>query len=173
MENISQGALAFLFSPPEDGWFGIARIVFLAASFLLVAGIIFSLSKSSYLKLYFLEDAVEFLTFRPSGVKKLVKAWNKIKTRLDSGLESEYKLAVIEADGVLDDVLRRMGYRGENLEERLAKLTSATLSNIENIKEAHKSRTNILHNPDQGLSLDEAKKILAVFEKAFEDIQAF
>ena len=173
MENISQGTLSFLFNPQEDGWFIIVRMVFLAISFLLVAGIVFSLFKSSYLKLRFLEDATEFLTFRPSGVKKLFRAWNKIKARLDSGLESEYKLAVIEADGILDDVLRRMGYRGENLAERLANLTSATLSNIEDLKEAHRSRTNILHNPDQSLSLDEAKKILAIFEKALESMQAF
>jgi len=173
MENISQGTLSFIFNPSGEVWFEIARIVFVVASALLIAGIIFTLSRSSYIKFLILEDVTEFLTFKPSGVKKLTKTWNKVKARLDSGLESEYKLAVIEADAILDDILRRMGYRGDNLVERLAKLTSATLPNIEKLKEAHRSRTNILHNPDQGLSLDEAQKILNVFEQSFENIQAF
>jgi hypothetical protein len=173
METISQQILFFLFNPSVNWWYGIIRMVFIGATLVLIAGIIFSLSKSHYLQWRFLEDASEFLTFRPSGVRKLAKAWNKIKARLDTGLESEYKLAVIEADGLMDDVLRRMSYKGENLEERLKNLTSATLSNIDNLKDAHRSRTNVLHNPDQQLSLSEAKKILAVYRRALEDIQAF
>ncbi|MFH1509702.1 MAG: hypothetical protein ABID67_00940 [Candidatus Nealsonbacteria bacterium] len=173
MENISQETLSFLFNPSGQVWFEMIRTVFLVISFILIVGIIYVLMKGNYLKFRFFEDMSEFLTFKPSGVRKLVKVWNKVEAKLDSGLESEYKLAVIEADSILDDVLRRMGYRGENLAERLANLTSATLPNIEKLKEAHQSRTNILHNPDQGLSLDEAKKILDIFKKSLENIQAF
>lgn len=149
------------------------KIGFILFTLLLLVLTIYSASKSSYFLWNYVEDFTEFITFRPSGVKKLTKAWEKIKGRLDTGLETEYKLAVIEADGLMDDVLRRMGFKGENLEERLKTLTSATLPNLEDLKSAHRSRTSILHNPDQPLSLDEAKKLLAVYEEALDHIQAF
>lgn len=172
-ENISQEILSFFLNPPDEFWFLIVKITFIAISAVLAGGLIFALAKSSYIRWRFVEDATEFMTFKPSGVRKLVKAWNKIKGRIDTGVESEYKLAVIEADGVVDDVLRRIGHKGDNLEERLKGLTSATLPNIEDLKEAHRSRTRILHNPDQGLSAEEAEKLLKVYEKALEDLQAF
>ncbi|MFH1714468.1 MAG: hypothetical protein ABH831_02660 [Candidatus Nealsonbacteria bacterium] len=173
LEGFSQTAIHFLLSPPFDGWLGIVRIIFIVLGVAFILLTLFLTTKSNYLKWSYFEDMAEFATFRPHGVKKMVKAWEKIKSRLDTGLESEYKLAVIEADSLLDDILRRMSYGGENLGERLEKLTSATLPDIEEIKEGHKARTNILHNPDYTLSQDEASKILSAFEKALESIQAF
>jgi hypothetical protein len=87
-------------------------------------------------------------------------------------LESEYKLAVIEADSVLDDILKRMGFAGQTLGERLEKLTSASLTNIEEVREAHKTRNNIVHDPNYRLSLDEARKLISIYEKALVDLQA-
>lgn len=173
METYASNIISFLIYPSFDGVLGIVRIVFIVLSVVMAVSTIILLTKSNYLNASYLEDTAELLTFKPHGVRKITKAWNKIMSRMDTGLESEYKLAVIEGDGVLDDVLKKMGYKGESLGERLEKLTSATLPNIDDIKERHKARTNILHNPDFGLSLDEAKKILAVYEKALENLQAF
>ena len=169
MENLT----SFIFSPPVEGWLAILRIVFIAFSSFFVFGIIVLLLKTGWLKYLILYDTAEFLTYRPFGVRKIEKQWNKIMARLDTGLESEYKLAVIEADSMLDDILKRMGYAGEILGERLKNLTSATLPNIEKIKEAHKVRNNIIHDPDYKLSLNEAKEMLSVYEQAFRDLQAF
>ena len=87
-------------------------------------------------------------------------------------MESEHKLAVIEADSMLDNILKRMGFGGESLGERLEKLTVASLPNIEDAKEAHKIRSNIIHDPAYKLSLDEAKRIIEIYEKALTDLQA-
>jgi hypothetical protein len=169
MENLIQYFVSF----PADGWISTLKFVFIGISLLLLGFIVFALSASSWLKFLFLYDIFEFLTYRPFGVRKIVRIWRKILARLDTGLESEYKLAVIEADGMLDDILKRMGFTGETLGERLEKLTSATLPNIEEIKEKHQIRNNIVHDPDYRLSLDEARKILGVYEQAFKDLQAF
>ncbi len=120
-----------------------------------------------------MHDWAEFLTFRPFGAVKIEKGWLKIKARVDTGLESEYKLAVMEGDIMLDDILKKMGYHGETLGERLNSLTIATLPNIERIKEAHQTRNNIIHDPDYRLSLDETRKVLDVFEQAFRDLEVF
>jgi len=172
-QDISKSAIDFFLNPPPGGWLLVVKIVFFVVSGLLLFGITYALTRSSYLFWGFMEDASEFLTFRPSGVRKITKTWEKIAARLETGLETEYKLAVIEADGLLDDVLRKMGIKGDTLEDRLKGLTSATLPNLDEIGFAHKSRTEILHNPDQPLSLDEARRLLKVYEDALETLQAF
>ena len=87
-------------------------------------------------------------------------------------MESEYKLAIIEADSILDEILKRMGYMGDSLGERLEKLTSASLPSLDEVKDAHKVRNNIVHDPDYKMTLDEARITIASFEKALVDLQA-
>ncbi|MCJ7787023.1 hypothetical protein MUP06_02330 [Patescibacteria group bacterium] len=142
--------------------------------FLFFLVIIFrSLRKSSWLKYRLFQDMVEFLTYQPYGVKKIAKIWSKIKERLESGSESEYKLAVIEADSMLSDILERMGFKGETLGNRLKQVTTDILPSIEETWEAHKIRNNIVHDPDYKLTLDQAQKALEIYEQALRDLQAF
>ena len=172
MENLNEKLISFLFSPPIEGWLFIFKIFFIVLTLIFLTGLILFLLRSSWLRFLILYDIFEFLTYRPYGVRKIEKTWSKTMKRLDTGLESEYKLAVIEADSMLEDILKRMGYAGETLGERLTKLTSATLPNIEEIKKTHQIRNNIIHDPDYRLSLDEARKALAVYEQALRELEA-
>lgn len=169
LENISN----FILSPAFSGWLLILKILFIIVALILLGFIIFALAKTSWLKRLWIWDLVEFFSFRPYGVRKVVKAWAKITGRLETGLESEYKLAVIEADSILNDILKRMGFGGETLGERLEKLTAATLPNLKQVWEAHKIRNNIVHDPDYRLTLDEARRVLEIYEQALRDLQAF
>lgn len=101
------------------------------------------------------------------------KNWAKITARLKAELESEWKIAIIEADSILNDILMRMGFGGETLGERLDKLTAAFLSNLQQVREAHKVCNNIVHDPDYRVSLDEAKRVVGIYEQALRDLQAF
>ena len=168
MENI----ISHIVSPVFEGWILILKIIFIALALFFLTGILFLLFRTTWLKLFLLRDIVEFLTFRPAGVRKTEKIWNKIIARLDAGLESEYKLAIIEADSLLNDILQRMGYGGETSGERLEKLTLTALPNIEEIKTCHQIRNNIVYDPDYKLSLDEARKLLAAYEQALRVLQA-
>jgi hypothetical protein len=118
------------------------------------------------------EDIFEIFTYRAVGTKKLVRQWQKTRVRLETGLESEYKLAVIEADSTLDEILKKMGYVGETMGERMEKINVAVLPNIEDVWAAHKIRNNIVHDPDFRLSLDETKRAISIYEKALTDLGA-
>ena len=173
IENFPENLISFFISPSLTEWLLIIKIIFIVLSLLFICFIIFALMKTSWLKFRFLYDAVELLTYRPFGVRKMEKSWKKIVVRIDTGLESEYKLAVIEADNMLDEILKKMGYGGESLGERLEKLTAATLPDIEGIREVHQARNNIIHDPNYKLSLNETRRLLDIFEKAFKDLEAF
>ncbi len=162
-----------IFSPSFTGGLLFVKILFILISLVSLGAIIFFINHTSWLKRLVIEDAGEFFTYKPFGVKSLEKSWNKVRMHLDSGLESEYKLAVIEADSMMDDILKRMGYVGESLGERLKKLTTATIPNIGDLNNAHQLRNNIIHDPDYKLSIDETKNAIDIYEQAFRDLQAF
>jgi len=124
------------------------------------------------LKLLLWQDVTEFFTFKAYGTRKTFKKWNKIKGKLELPSESEHKLAIIEAESLLDDILKRIGFPGQTVGERLKQITPVQLSNIEEIWEAHKIRNNIVHDPDYRLSQEETKKALEIYERALMHLQA-
>lgn len=174
MEEVFNNIISFILSPTFPDWVKLIKFVFVILSFFFIGFIIWALIKTTWLYRLLIWDIEEILTYRPFGVRKIVRQWQKIKSKLDTGLESEYKLAVLKADAMLDLVLARMGFGGKTktLGERLVKLTAASLPNIEEVKQAHKVRNNIVHDPAYRLSLDEAKKVIEAYGKALTDLQA-
>jgi len=143
--------------------------------FLIVGGIflvvtIFSICKSHYFQWLFMQDFAQFVTFRGFSTKKINQVWQKTLRRLESGSESEYKLAVVEADKILDNSLKRMGLMGKTLEERLGKLTATALPSIDDVYEAHKISNSIVRDPDFRLTLAQARKILDAYRQAFDTL---
>lgn len=126
--------------------------------------------RTMWLKFAFLFDFTEFFTFRPYGLRRMASKWQKIQMRLESANEAEYKLAVVEADGMLSDILMRMGFRGETLGDRLKTLSTAILANLADVERAHEIRNSVAHNPDYRLTLQEAQRTLAIYETAFTNL---
>lgn len=174
MHEISQ-VMPYLVAPPPYPfyeWFVLARTIFIAVFLFFLFCIISLLFRTSWLRIRFLESAFELVAYKPFGVRKFVKQWTQIKRRLEVGQDSENKLAIIEADSTFNDVLEKMGFVEETFEGRIKHLTSDLLPNIEQVLEAHKVRNNIVYDPNYQLTLDEAKKIISIYEKALIDLQA-
>jgi len=102
--------------------------------------------------------------------KRTVRAWQEIEKRLAAGDESNLKLAIIEADKILDDILKLSGLRGDTMADRLKQMTSAQISNLEDIWVVHKIRNRIVHEPDYNISKSEAEQALRIFGRAFQEL---
>lgn len=163
--------IQFLLEPEFIGWLSLLRVGFIVFSLILLTFIVYFLLKTQWLKRLYIWDFQEFFRQRPVGVHKLEKAWLKLKKRLDTGLESEYKLAIIEADAMLDEALKRMGLLGETLGERLDKATPVILPNLVEVREVHNIRNDIIHDPNYRVTLDAVSKTINVYEKALSDLQ--
>jgi hypothetical protein len=107
------------------------------------------------------------------GKKKLVKKWSKIKLRLDTGEESQYKVAIIEADDLVDNLVMRMGYAGENMTDRLDGVPAGQLEHLEELKQAHEIRNRIIHEDRFILDKKTAEDTLALFEKFLDYFHVF
>jgi len=169
---MTEDLIQFIISPQLEGLAFLAKVIFIIFSALLFIGVIVFFRMSSWWRRLATEDMAEFLTFRPYGMSGIEKTWKKVLARLETGLESEYKLAIMEADSLLEDSLQRMGYRGENLEEKMNLLTPVIIPNLEEVKEVHRIRDSIVQDPDYKLSLDDAKKLIDIYEKALRNLQA-
>lgn len=149
----------------------IVKTIFIAFSVFAVGMIIFLLRKTMWLNFRYGQDVSEFVSWRGLEAPKLTKNWLKITNRLNAGIESEYKLAVIEADSLLDEVLKRMGYSGETLGDRLKQLTPKICPNVDEVREAHQIRSNIVHDPDYRLSFAEAQKVVLIYEQILRSFE--
>lgn len=97
--------------------------------------------------------------------------WLRIKQYQASDHQSDWKLAVLEADTLLDDLIRRRGYPGETLGERLKSITAKDLATLESAWEAHKVRNRIAHDGAAfELSRAEAERVIYLYELVFREV---
>ena len=146
------------------------RWVLFVVILVLVLFSLFVLTRTMWMKFFFLFDFTEFFTFRPYGLRRMARRWQQILLRLESGNEAEYKLAVVEADDMLSNILLRMGFRGETLGDQLQILTPAIIPNLTDATQAHQVRNNVVHNPDYRLTLEEAQKTLEIYQVIFGNL---
>jgi hypothetical protein len=96
---------------------------------------------------------------------KLRAKWDKVRAKMQSGNQSDYKVAIIEGDNIIDDLIARMGYKGENFSERLDNINPGQIENIEELRLAHEMRNRIIHDESLVLTKEEAQKTLGYFEE--------
>jgi len=142
--------------------------VFFAAFFLIF--IIYFMLNSSWLQYKFLEDVTEFFSWQAYGQRQMAKQWDRIKKRTESGAESDYKLAIIDADDFLNEVLDSRGYDGKDFEEIIKKAGRLISPILADTLRAHEMRNAIVYNPDYKLSVTEAKKVLDIYQSAINSI---
>lgn len=147
----------------------IIEIISFSISTILLALIIYFASQTE-----FFIDPVEhfFDTLGAINMSKrrTLKAWKQIQKRLGSNKMNDLKLAVLETDKVLDEVLRMAGFPGKNLDERLELITPAQIENIEEIKQAHKFKNRIATEPDLLITQNEAQISVDIYKKVFQDL---
>jgi len=114
------------------------------------------------------EFFVEVATAKNLSRRRSIKAWNQIQKRLQVGDEAHMKLALIEADKILDEILKISGFRGETMAERLQKLTPAQIPNINKLWIGHKVRNRIVHEPDFTVSREDILELIEEYRKAFK-----
>ena len=160
----------FISSPTIQDTLFPVKIVFIFFTAFFFCAVIWFYVNSSYIQYKFLQDATEFLSHESYGLRKVTKTWKKIKKRVESGSESELKLAIIEADDFLYETLQDMDYMGSTFEEMVEAAAKKNLPNVEDILQAHETRNAIVYESDYKLDAEKAKKMLAIYESAIKNV---
>lgn len=107
---------------------------------------------------------------------QFVKKWNAVKRKVRKGLEGEIKMAVLEADEMLDDLLDRLAYEGDDIEARLDKVAdnvaATNISNWEELKQARMVRDMIIADPEVKIPSSDIRKAIKEYEDTFRDLNA-
>jgi hypothetical protein len=80
-------------------------------------------------------------------------------------------LAVIDADKLLDDALKKRHFKGKTMGERLVS-AQRTLSDNDAVWFAHKLRNRLVHEDNVRLKKRDVQKSLAGFKQALRDLGA-
>ena len=103
------------------------------------------------------------------GVSKNER-WLKTLSYLFSQHAGDWKLAIIEADSMLEELMNQLGFKSENLGDKLKSATQAQFHNLSSAWEVHTIRNRIAH---EGMSFElsqyEAKRVIALYEQIFRE----
>lgn len=96
--------------------------------------------------------------------------WRTVVEHVDSQNPNDWRQAIIEADIILEEMLRGMGYRGESIGDMLKRVEKADFNTLDQAWEAHNVRNRIAHDGSGFLmSQHEAKRVVALYRQVFEE----
>lgn len=96
--------------------------------------------------------------------------WEKVIIHINSENQNDWKLAILECDIMLGDLLEKRGYMQLSIGEKLKAVDPKDFSNIESAWEAHKIRNAVAHEGSEFLiSHREAKRVIGLYEVVFRE----
>lgn len=101
----------------------------------------------------------------------LVERWNAVKEKFEAEVPDVWKLAVIEADKLVDDALKKLGLEGEHMADRLEQLSKEEVKSLPRLWKAHRMRNNMVHTPGFTITKSEAKEIEGDYEAFLKEIK--
>ncbi len=100
----------------------------------------------------------------------MAKRWESVKKHAESNIPSDWRQAIIEADIILDDLLSKMGYRGDSVGEKLKRVAKGDFKSLDDAWEAHKVRNQIAHEgSDFALNEHDARETIGRYRRVFEE----
>jgi hypothetical protein len=97
------------------------------------------------------------------------KRWGELLTKVKTN--DGMSLAIIDADKLLDDALKKKHFRGKTMGERLV-AAQRTISDNDAVWYAHKLRNRLVHEDNVRLTKRDVQKALAGFKQALRDLGA-
>lgn len=104
-------------------------------------------------------------------VEKYRVKWLEIEQSLVRNNEASCHMAILNADKLVDQALRDLGFPGDTMGDRL-KATRGKLTHREELWAAHKLRNRIAHEPDVRVSYNQARRALSSFKRTLKDLGA-
>ncbi len=156
------------------GWFKGALMVVLviAAIFsaLLVSGVVYAVIRTNQIR------ARETRRIRDAIPKSLPplrnERWERVLTHVNSDNPNDWRIAIIEADVMLDELALRLNLPGNTLGERLKQAVRGDFKTLDQAWEAHRVRNEIAHaGSDFVLTQREAKRVVDLYERVFEEFR--
>jgi hypothetical protein len=153
------------------------RPISLWISAILLFGIIYSIMRARQVrreqKIELAEHVVRAAERRAKTVGQTTNPkWDRVLEHLRSENQSDWRLSIMEADIMLEELLNALGHHGESIGEKLKAVEPSDFTNLDAVWEAHKVRNAIAHEGgDFTLTQREAKRVINLYRLAFEEFK--
>jgi len=145
------------------------KVISLVLSGFFIWGIYYCIAGSGYAKKRF-DEFSDAIGVGDTGKRRQWRAWKRILKRLKSDNMIKWKMAILEADAIFDEILKMGGYQGNDIHERFKQLPPTALSNFEQIQMAHKIRDRVRQESDFVISKAEAEEVIKIYGQAFKEL---
>ncbi len=95
------------------------------------------------------------------------KRWQNIKAHFQSSNPTDWRMAIIDADAMLEDVIESMGYHGASFGEKLKSINPRNVPFLNDAWYVHKLRNNLAH---QGSTYHLSEREVFQAHKIYENI---
>jgi len=144
-------------------------VIALVLSGILLWMTIYFIAKSNWISTRIIEKGMDYFGVGDVGRYRQLRAWNNVVKRMQTGDMSNWKLAIMGADHVLDEIMKASGLRAPTADERFQQLGPEFFSNLAELQEAHRIRNRSAQEPDFIISKEDALKVLRVYKKSFQE----
>lgn len=98
--------------------------------------------------------------------------WGGIVARVKVGTQDAMRYAILEADSLVDHFLKKAGFEGEYMADRLMQIVPERVPSLERAWKAHKLRNELAHTPGMTVTVDETKEALTAFRDFLVELGA-
>lgn len=127
-------------------------------------------SNSSSTPMGIISDVISSFDTGSAKEKPALPKWEIVLDYISSKNESDWRIAIIEADNILDELVEKQGWPGINLGERLKNAGTGAFKTYQDAWEAHRMRNNIAHEgSDFVITYRDAKRAISQYENVFRE----
>lgn len=139
---------------------------------LLLGGLVYATIRTNQIRA---REAQRIRSAIPVAVRsRRSERWEKVLSHISTDNPNDWRLAIIEADVMLDELVTKLGYPGLTLGERLKQAPRGDFKSIDAAWEAHKVRNQIAHaGSDYVLTQRDAKRVVDLYGSVFEEFHYY
>jgi hypothetical protein len=164
---------AFLVDPH---FWSVVGIVSMFLSIACIAIIVFALVRLVEIQIYDDEEIkheIHNATLKQKERDRVANPrWHYIQTLIESPNDSDWRVAIIEADSMMEEILREKGLSGVTVSELLESAKDSGYRSIQDAWDAHLVRNQIAHEgANFPISQVEGRRVIKMFQNFFEELR--
>jgi hypothetical protein len=107
----------------------------------------------------------------PNSLEKIEETWQQIEALVKQNQPMSWKMAILEADKILDYALKALALPGQDLGERL-RVAHYNYPTVNEVWPAHKMRNRLVHETDYNITQREAARAIEQYRRTLKVLRA-
>lgn len=111
-------------------------------------------------------------TVASKDVSRTQLRWRRVLEQSAASAPEAWRLAILEADIMLNELLDLQGYRGETMADKMKRVDRAQFNSIDDAWEAHRVRNRIAHEgSSHEMNPREVRRVISLYERVFKEFK--